>query len=346
MMLRTGVLFINEFAPDRWRDLAQAAEALGYNYLWQADERFFREVYSGLTFAAVHTSRIALGPCVTDPYSRHPALTAMAVATLDELSGGRAVLVLGAGKSGFGELGITRHKPARAIREAIELIRRLWRGEIASLDGEVIRFHDGRLNFAARPDMRIFVASEGPATLRMAGEVADGVIIGSAASEATLRPALRHVEQGLADAGRSRAQLEIGVRLDACLADDALVARRALKPILLRMLLRYKPDYGPFVTAGLELPPDLKRWLEAFDYRGFSREREKVEAAAEIVPDEFIAPFCLAGSPAEVGAQLRQLQTFGINHVTIYPVPAAGDTLESVLRLFACQALPLAGSAG
>jgi 5,10-methylenetetrahydromethanopterin reductase len=339
-MLRTGALFINEFDPDRWRALAQTAEALSFDYLWQADERFFREVYSGLTFAAVHTRRIALGPCVTDPYSRHPALTAMAVATLDEFSGGRAVLVLGAGKSGFGELGIARHKPAVAIREAITLIRRLWRGETTSLDGEVIRFRDGHLNFSARPDIRIFVASEGPVTLRTAGELADGVIIGSAASEATLGPALQQVRHGLARAGRDPAQLEIGVRLDACLAGDAAAARRALKPIMLRMLLRYRPDYEPFISAGLTLPEHLRAWLAGFEYRGFSRDREKVEAAAEMVPDEFITPFCLAGSPAEARAQLEQIQGLGISHVTIHPVAAPGGTLEDVLRIFAHQAQP------
>ena len=95
------------------------AEANGYDTAWLADERFYREVYSCLTYFAQHTSRIKVGPCVTDPYTRHPALTAMAIATLDELSGGRAILGIGAGISGFTELGVERKKPARAIREHI-----------------------------------------------------------------------------------------------------------------------------------------------------------------------------------------------------------------------------------
>src|SRR5678816_4839729 len=75
-------------------EIAQLAERTGYDYLWLADERFFREVYACLTLCALRTRRIRLGPCVTDPYSRHPALTAMAIATLDEISGQRAVLGL------------------------------------------------------------------------------------------------------------------------------------------------------------------------------------------------------------------------------------------------------------
>ena len=90
------------------------AEASNFDTVWLADERFFREVYSCLALFAANTCRVALGPCVTDPFARHPALTAMAIATLDEIAGGRAVLGLGAGISGFAELGIRlRRAPLR-----------------------------------------------------------------------------------------------------------------------------------------------------------------------------------------------------------------------------------------
>src|SRR5262249_57306009 len=79
---------------------AKLAEASGYDTVWLADERFYREVYACLTLFAANTARVRLGPCVTDPFARHPALTAMAIATIDEISGGRAVLGIGAGISG------------------------------------------------------------------------------------------------------------------------------------------------------------------------------------------------------------------------------------------------------
>ena len=111
-------------------DRARLAEACGFDAVWIADERFYREAYSVLAQVASATDRIRLGPCVTDPFARHPALTAMAIATLDEISAGRAVLGLGAGVSGFAELGIRPLRPPRAIREAIGLIRALLRGEL------------------------------------------------------------------------------------------------------------------------------------------------------------------------------------------------------------------------
>src|SRR6266436_5297464 len=142
---------------------ARLAEANGYSRVWLADERFYREVYSCLGQLAAHTSSVLLGPCVTDPYTRHPALTAMAIATLDEISGGRATLGIGAGISGFAELGIERRKPACAIRESIELIRALLRGETVDFDGEVIAGDQSRLSFSPpRPAVPIYVASNGP----------------------------------------------------------------------------------------------------------------------------------------------------------------------------------------
>ena len=97
MLDRIGVLSLAAYPHRELMRTVQRAEELGFGAFWYADERFYHETYVGLTACALATSRIRLGPGVTDPYSRHPALTAMAVGSLDELSGGRAVLGFGAG---------------------------------------------------------------------------------------------------------------------------------------------------------------------------------------------------------------------------------------------------------
>src|SRR6202008_662382 len=95
------LLLLSDAPVTQLAERAKVAEANGYNTVWVADERFYREVYTCLGQLAAHTSRVMLGPCVTDPFARHPALTAMAIATLDEISCGRAILGIGAGISGF-----------------------------------------------------------------------------------------------------------------------------------------------------------------------------------------------------------------------------------------------------
>ena len=172
------LLMLRNVPVPKMVERAKLAEQAGYDAVWVADERFYREVYSSLAVLALNTRRVQLGTCVTDPYARHPALTAMAIATLDEISNGRTLLGFGAGISGFAELGIVRNKPARAMREAIELIRRLLKGETVDFHGEVIGFTNGKLSFKPmRSDIPVYVASNGPLGQRMTGAVADGAIM-------------------------------------------------------------------------------------------------------------------------------------------------------------------------
>src|SRR5512139_1708348 len=142
-----GLLLLGEYPPDRLKKLAQAAEEHHFEHLWYADEKFFRDPYASLTYISQHTARIRLGPCVTDPFTRHPAITAMAMATLDEIAAGRGVLGIGAGFSGLEALGIQRQKTVLALREAIQLIRQLWAGGTLDYEGETVSFRSGALNF-------------------------------------------------------------------------------------------------------------------------------------------------------------------------------------------------------
>src|SRR5260221_7469481 len=200
---------------------AKMAEASGYDTVWLADERFYREVYSCLALTAANTTRVRLGPCVTDPFARHPALTAMAIATIDEISQGRAVLGIGAGISGFAELGIQPRRPARAIRESIELIRALLRGAQATVAGEVISFAGGRLGFSPlHTEIPIHVASNGPTGQRVAGAVADAAIMEACGSVAEVEAFRSEVERGEAAAGRAKGSVGVLARLNACVADD------------------------------------------------------------------------------------------------------------------------------
>jgi 5,10-methylenetetrahydromethanopterin reductase len=219
------LLLLGDMPVAQLAERARLAKANGYCTVWVADERFYREVYSCLGQIAAHTSSVLLGPCVTDPFARHPALTAMAMATLDEISGGRAILGIGAGISGFAELGIERKKPARAIREAIQVIRALLCGETVDCRGEVIALNHGRLSFAPpRSEIPVYVASNAPLGQRVAAEIADGVIMEACASAAEVRAFRAAVEGAARKAGRDPQAIRIITRLNICIAADGRVA--------------------------------------------------------------------------------------------------------------------------
>lgn len=118
-MVSLGVLIDPILPPNELVDLARRVESWGVSSFWYPDEKFFRECYIGLALVASHTRRMRLGPCVTDPFSRHPIQTAAAIGTLAEVAPGRVWLGVGAGGRGLKEMGLQPQKPAVAIREMI-----------------------------------------------------------------------------------------------------------------------------------------------------------------------------------------------------------------------------------
>jgi 5,10-methylenetetrahydromethanopterin reductase len=317
---------------------ARLAEANGYSAVWVADERFYREVYSCLGQIAANTAKVLVGPCVTDPYARHPALTAMAIATLDEISGGRAVLGIGAGISGFAELGIDRRKPARAIREAIELIRALLRGETVDCHGEVIAFDHGRLSFSPpHPEVPIYVASNGPLGQRAAAEIADGVIMEACASVAEVRAFRSAVESAARNAGRDPRSIRIIARLNACLAADGRAARNAVRPAVARYLGAGRLRSRTAAAQGLTLPPEAVAQVAGAAYAA------GVAPYLPLVPlvtDRHVDAFTLAGTADEVTEHAIALRKAGADAIIARPFAPEGGTIEETIRTLGAEIWP------
>ena len=343
MALTTGLLVLPAHPAGRLTRIAQMAEALGYDYLWLADERFFREVYATLTLCALSTQRIKLGPCVTDPYSRHPALTAMAIATLDEISGGRAVLGLGAGVSGFRELGISRERSGVALREAVELIRRLLAGETVRYAGSTVRFEGGRLDFAPlRADIPVYIAAQRPVGCRVAGRVAEGAIMQGCVADRLLAFFRESVGAGAGAAGRDPAALDLVARINVCISDDRAAARQLMKPTIARSLAAQRPDFFTFATAGLTVPPALATRLQGLAY---THDATALREVAGEIPEEFVDAVTLAGSPSDVAAGVIRLGRSGITQFTVYPLDIDGR-IETTIERFQREVMPAVRAAG
>lgn len=310
-----GILAYGDVSADALADRAAAAERLGFDYFWVGDERFFREPFQLLAMAAKATRRIVLGPCVVDPYTRHPALIATAIATLDEVSDGRAIAVLGAGKSGFREMGIDRVRSAKRLSEAVELIRRLMTSGRADFRGEEITFDDGRMNMPTRHDLQLWIATEGPLTLRAAAQVADAIMVSSSATRDELIRTRTIVDESAAAAGRARVPLHL--RIDVSIADDREKAVEAIRSVALRCLLRHRDDDAFMSRHGVS-PVDVE-WLKGLDYKGFSREPEFLSEAASRVPLEYMRRFVWFGDDAEVAAAGADVTDL-VESVTLCPI--------------------------
>ena len=300
--MKFSIGMVGDFGPDQTVELARFAERRGLDQVWVADERFYRDVYASMTLLACRTERIRIGAMVTDPFVRHPALTATAAASVDEISGGRCVLGMGAGVSGFAAMGIERIRPARAIKEAIALINRLCDGEQdVKYEGEIIRFDGGHLGFEPLRRVPIFVAGRGPRVLQAGGEMADGVVVASYASEEGIRWGIDHVAKGAARGGRSLEDIELMSWLYTSVSDDGDRARDSVRT---GVAVAMWGSREILAKIGVTLPDDVLRFMDEHSY---GHAPGLTGTLGRMLPDELLGQFSLAGTPAEVTERLIRI---------------------------------------
>lgn len=331
-----GLMLSDELAPHELIRLVELAEAVGYSEFWYTDQRFWRDCYMGLAIAAQHSRRLRLGPGVSDPFTRHPAGIAMAIATLDELSEGRAQLGLGVGGSGIAQMRLPRERPVRALREAIELIRMMLTGEVVRYDGELFHLDNGKLGFPpVRPAIPISVASHSPQVLRLCGRGADGVLLGNMANRAAIIEATQLVRDAEQSAHRPAGSVAINLRLEACIADDEGAALAAMKRRFGARLIASYPHWEYLERLGVDPSAALRDAAGA----------KAINAVVASLTDDDVRTTALVGSAATVANQLAALLTPDVARVTIRPYPCAGQGLAATIEAFMTQVWPVVGRA-
>jgi len=324
-------------------ETAREAEALGCSFLWANDDRLQKDLFGVLAAIALGTERVRLGPGVTNPYSRHPALIAAAIATLDELSEGRAVLGLGAGGTNHRALGVERIAPVATLRDAIRVIRALLRGETVTVEGAVVVSRDAVLDFEpCRSEVPIYVGARGPRMLELAGEVADAVIVGNLATVDSWRYARDRVRAGAARAGRDPRDVPLIAWFYCSIADDSSAAKDAIRPMVATSLVTSRPILA---DLGLVMPERFAQTMSALDW---SLSSAAVREAGAMLPAECLEWFGLAGTPEECLSRLTQLvEEFSeISQVAIVPAPPVGCRAIDVVRRFLTEVAPAHAIAG
>jgi 5,10-methylenetetrahydromethanopterin reductase len=297
-------------------------ERLGYGHLWLTDSSLHaRNCYSYLTLAAARSTRLVLGTAVTNPASRHPAITAAAAATLDEVSGGRMVLGIGAGDRPLLALGL-RPSPLADVEAAVSGMRRLWRGETVDLEAAGFRLRGAHLRFPARAEIPVYVSASGPKTLERAGQIADGVILLVGLFPEGLSWALDQVQRGADLAGRPRPHIAVFAYGTIDEDEDAALAGG-------RSIAAWFPQTAPHICDLAGLPRDITYRVRE-SYAG--GEFQEAAAAARLLPDDFVRKVALSGSRQRASEQIRHALDVGADSVHVFPLGA--DRLGTI-RAFA-----------
>jgi 5,10-methylenetetrahydromethanopterin reductase len=298
--------------------------------LWVADEQFLRDPWVQLGAIAAVTSRVSIGICVTDPYIRHPALTAAAAATLHELSGGRALLGLGAGSTGFHALGVTPRSPARAVTECVELCRRMWHeSKPFSYQGQQVQFLDDHLDFKPPGLIPVYVAARGPKMLAVAARLGDVALIGSFVQGLGLDYALAHIHEAEKERSPELPPLRRACWIYLSVGADSGAARRGAARGL---ALALRSSHKMLTEIGYAIPAEVLDFVEKSKH---TWDADEVDWVVARLPRSLIDDLTVAGDPAECVAKLRGLKARGIEEVAVLPfAPAGGNVRDMVELLF------------
>ncbi len=270
-------------------DVARAVEELGYQNLWLGDEGFARDAYVSLAACAHVTARIGLGLAITNPFLRHPLVSAIAMATIDEASAGRAIFGLGAGGSlTLRPVGVVPKRPVQAVSEAITIARQVFGGQRVEFQGELFTAYGGPYAYA-RPDLPILVAGRGAKMLEMAARQADMIFL-SGIAKVRLPDLVRQIRGTASEAKRT---VQIIWATYAAYSEETTAAIR-------RNVAYFALDCPPDVKQMIGMDPALEAEMRARLRSG------GLELASELVTDAMMQAFVLAGSLNECRAEAKR----------------------------------------
>ena len=323
--MRYGVTLQGIYEPAEWVDFVRWIEDLGFDNLWITDSSTHAgDCYVYATLALQATSQITVGTAVTNPLTRHPAITANAFRSLSQLAPGRVVCGIGVGDRPLYELGLPMAKIA-TLRDTIDVLRRLWRGE--NVDGEVgpWRFVSGHLRSAV-PEPPVYISASQPRALELTGEVADGLILLAGLFPEGLAFAREHVARGRARGGRQ--DFDETLFLYGAISDDAEEALGAARTIA-AWFAKTAPDYARLAGMSDEL-------IEAVNAAYSGGEFQHAKDAARLIPDELVRKIAFCGTPAQAQEKLDWLREAGVGAVSVFPL---GQDRRGTIARFAELAL-------
>jgi probable F420-dependent oxidoreductase len=290
-------------------DLTRAAEDCGFGYGWLFDSHvLWREPYPLLTLMALNTTSMRLGTCVTNPGTREPSVTASALATLNEISGGRMDLGIGRGDSARRVLG----KPPITLADteaAIGVIRDLVEGRPVVYEGTELSFP-----WTGRWSLPVWIAGYGPLALAMTGRIADGVIL-QLADPDLIRWFAGQVRDAAAGAGRDPGTVRVQAAAPAFVGPREVGRERTrwfpalVSNHVVDLVNRYPREV---------LPETLTGYIR--DRTGYNYLHHAVVGSsnAGFVGDEVTDRFCVLGEAAEIVDKLHALEDAGVDQFNVY----------------------------
>lgn len=316
-----GVFFDGFSSTSDMLEVCRAAERAGAASLWFAQHMGYRDAIVWAAAAASATQTATLVPTAISPYLWPPLPVAMAVSTLGELAPGRISLTVSVGNIlNLSESGMTPVKPIRIMREYIEDIRALWDGRQVTHDGELHKLRGAKMEFEHAPRYPIYIGSTGPQMLKLAGELADGVLLSAGLTLASSRRCLDLAEAGVQAKQRDATRFRRASFINCCVSKDGKAAKAAILRKL-AFLFRNRGHSENIKSSNLDI--DHQAIIAALA-------RHDLDNAVKLLPEQAANVFAVAGTPCECRDRLAQYLAIGLDEPII---EISGDADQRKLAL-------------
>jgi 5,10-methylenetetrahydromethanopterin reductase len=283
--------------------MSQVAEKMGFSTYWIAEDYFFGGAFSMATACAAGTSKIKIGIGVLNPFTRHPALTAMETAALSNFSGNRLMLGVGSSNAHWiqNQMGIPFEAPLSSVQDCVEIVRKMLAGGKVTHQGKRFSVKEAELELSVTGKVPIYLGVKGEKGLQMAGEIADGILLSAGVSVPYVKWAMDHLAKGAEKSKDGLANFDVAAYLLISIHHDGQKAREAIKNRVARTIGLHG-NHPILLTAGFR-PEEIKPFREAFLRR---------EKAGHLVTEKMIDLLAIAGTPAECQEKFKKILDAGV----------------------------------
>jgi 5,10-methylenetetrahydromethanopterin reductase len=311
-------------------DYARYAEQRGFEAVWQAESRLVRDAIVPMAAYAAVTEHIKVGSGVINNWTRNVGLLAATLLTLDDLAPNRIICGIGAWWDPLAKnVGIERKKPLLAMRETIEVLRRLLNMERVTFHGEFHHVDEIELDVVhGRREPRnvpLMIGATGDKMMEMTGEIADGCVLNYCVPPEYNDRALELLEKGAQKAGRSLDDID-RPQLIVCSVDHDHDTAIDHTKMLLCQYLAQQPHIAKASGVSDEVVQEIQSTL------GWPATREQINTAMHLVPDELVYKITASGTPEEAKSKVEEYKKRGCTSPILYPV---GGNFKLLIDTFA-----------
>lgn len=324
-------LYLQDKHPIReGMEYVRYAETRGFEAVWQAESRLVRDAIVPMSAFAAVTDRIKVGSGVINNWTRNPAIIAATFSTLDDLAPGRIICGIGAWWDPLArQVGINRKHPLKAMREVVEVVRRLLRMETVTYDGEFVSVKEIEIDIVhgeRKPKhVPIYIGATGDKMMELTGEIGDGVVLNYLVSPQYNRNALERLDTGASRAGRSLDDIDRPQLIVCSLDDDR---KRALDSA--RELVTQYLGQQPHIMKASGVSPDLLEEINSV--MSWPATEEQIREAMKLVSDEVVQLITASGTADECRSKVQEYIDNGCTCPILYPL---GDDVKAMIDAFA-----------